>query len=119
MGNGGLVRDHTTSHGHLSAVGAVGWYDPQRSEDHPDSRLIMGQYPVVFIRELRTKVGDGHFFRSRTLNKGVVRLIQQFEQSKGMNVLDYVPMNSLLPFSNSSVLGIWLATRLAKTFAFH
>ncbi|KAM0286442.1 hypothetical protein ACHAQH_000868 [Verticillium albo-atrum] len=83
----------------MSAVGVVDWYDPRRTRDDPPLPMILELYPVAFVDELREKAGDADFFRSRTLNKSVLRY---FEGG------DYTPMGSMLPFSKSPSLDVML-----------
>ncbi|KAK1688315.1 hypothetical protein BDP55DRAFT_657603 [Colletotrichum godetiae] len=98
-----MRRSYDRAQAIMSAVGAIEWY----YKDHErNSALILGQYPAAFIAEVRNKAGHADFFRSRTLNKRALEMIRDWQNHTALDSSKYVPIGSLLPFSNSSVYDV-------------
>ncbi|KAI0384841.1 hypothetical protein F5Y04DRAFT_247916 [Hypomontagnella monticulosa] len=46
----------------MSALGVTKWYNPNESNGQDKGQLVLEQYPLKFVKELRQEVGDYQFF---------------------------------------------------------
>ena len=70
-------KDKNRAEAIMSAIGAVEWY-----RDTATSKvLVHNRYPISFLTEVRAKVGDGEFFRSRFLNYAALKIAKNFDKT--------------------------------------
>ena len=71
------MRDNNRAEAIMSAIGAVEWY----KDTATNKEFVHNRYPISFLTEVRAKVGDGEFFRSRFLNYAALKIAKNFDKT--------------------------------------
>ena len=97
----------------MSAVGAVDWFpgfnDPLKDDldDEDDERLLLGLYPLAFIKEVREKLGSASFFSSTPLGPQFHYVLYKYCSEKRSKRGKFEDLGSLLPIGPGAHSVAW------------
>ena len=97
LGNRRTCSDYQRAAAIMSVIDVRDWYSESAILDLKDEDLVLGQYPIAFVQEMREKIG-ARFFGTR-LPQYDYHMIPTAPSSKPRETMYKDPRGSLLPFS--------------------